>query len=56
MFNVFNHANFGGYQNGLNFQGNATLPNLGSVTNGSFGTLSNAQAAREIQFGFKFSF
>ncbi len=56
MFNVFNHANFGGYQNSLNFQGNSTLSNFGSVTNGSFGTLSTAQAPREIQFGFKFSF
>jgi hypothetical protein len=56
MFNVFNHANFGGYVNSLNFQGNSTLSGFGSVTNGSFGTLSTAQAAREIQFGFKFSF
>ena len=56
MFNVFNHANFGGYHNSLNFQGNSTLSNFGSVTNGSFGTLSTAQAPREIQFGLKFSF
>ena len=32
MFNVFNHPNFAnqaGYQNGLNFQGNTTLPGFG---------------------------
>jgi len=56
MFNVFNHPNFNGFQNALNFQGNITQPNFGTVTNGSFGTLSNTTSHREIQFGFKFSF
>ncbi|HKE60718.1 MAG TPA: carboxypeptidase regulatory-like domain-containing protein [Pyrinomonadaceae bacterium] len=56
MFNVFNHPNFNGFQNALNFQGNITQPNFGTVTNGSFGTLSNTASHREIQFGFKFSF
>ena len=56
MFNVFNHANFGGYSNSLNFENNSTRSNFGQPTNGSFGTLSTAQAPREIQFGLKFSF
>jgi hypothetical protein len=56
MFNAFNHTNFSGYQTNLAFQGNSTLPNFGKVQNGSFGTLGNSQAPREIQFGFKFSF
>jgi hypothetical protein len=56
MFNAFNHPNFNGFQNALNFQGNITQPGFGTVTNGSFGTLSNVQSHREIQLGFKFSF
>ncbi|HEY6119441.1 MAG TPA: carboxypeptidase regulatory-like domain-containing protein [Pyrinomonadaceae bacterium] len=56
MFNAFNHPNFNGFQNALNFQGNITQPGFGTVTNGSFGTLSNTTSHREIQFGFKFSF
>jgi Carboxypeptidase regulatory-like domain/TonB-dependent Receptor Plug Domain len=56
MFNAFNHPNFNGFQNSINFQGNITQPGFGTVTNGSFGTLSNVQSHREIQFGFKFSF
>jgi hypothetical protein len=56
MFNAFNHPNFNGFQNALNFQGNTRQPGFGTVTNGSFGTLSNVQSHREIQFGFKFSF
>lgn len=56
MFNAFNHPNFNGFQNAINFQGNITQPNFGTVTNGSFGTLSNVQSHREIQFGIKFSF
>lgn len=56
MFNAFNHPNFNGFQNALNFQGNITQPNFGTVTNGSFGTLSNVQSHREIQLGIKFSF
>ena len=56
MFNAFNHPNFTGFQNSINFQGNITQANFGRVQNGSFGTLSNVQSHREIQFGFKFSF
>jgi len=56
MFNAFNHPNFNGFQNAINFQGNTRLPGFGTVTNGSFGTLSSVQSHREIQFGFKFSF
>ena len=59
MFNVFNHPNFanqGGYVNGLNFQGNSTLSGFGTVTNGAFGTIGQASAPREIQFGIKFTF
>jgi hypothetical protein len=62
MFNAFNHTNFTGFNNNLQFDavqilsGGATNPNFGKPTNGSFGTLNNAQAPREIQFGFKFTF
>jgi hypothetical protein len=56
MFNAFNHANFGGYNTGLNFEGNSTRSNFGQPTNGGFGTLGSAAAPREIQFGLKFSF
>jgi hypothetical protein len=42
MFNVFNHTNFIGYDT--------------VVTHSTFGTLNAAQAPREIQFGFKFTF
>ena len=43
FFNVFNHPNFVGFD--LNLQDGS-----------SFGTLNNAQASREVQFGFKFTF
>jgi hypothetical protein len=62
MFNAFNHTNFTGFNNNLQFDavqilaGGAPNPNFGRPTNGSFGTLNNAQAPREIQFGFKFTF
>ena len=41
-FNLFNHANFVGFDT--------------DIRNGSFGTLNNAQASREVQLGFKFTF
>jgi outer membrane receptor protein involved in Fe transport len=41
-FNVFNHTNFG-------------LPN-GQLGNGAFGTITTAQAARQLQFAVKLSF
>ncbi len=42
FFNVFNHANFVGFDTDLR--------------NGSFGTLNTAQSPREIQLGIKFTF
>ena len=42
FFNVFNHTNFVGFDV--------------DTRNASFGTLNTAQAPREIQFGFKFTF
>jgi len=62
MFNAFNHTNFVGFNNNLQFDPVAVLasgaanPNFGKAQNGSFGSLTAAQAPREIQFGFKFSF
>jgi hypothetical protein len=56
MFNAFNHANFNGFNNNLQFDGNSTHANFGKITNGGFGTLNNTASHREIQFGFKFSF
>ena len=56
FFNLFNQANFVGFNTGLAFQGNSTDPNFGQITNGGFGTLNATQRPREIQFGFKFSF
>jgi hypothetical protein len=56
MFNAFNHPNFTGYLNNLNFQGNTTLPGFGTSTNKDFGTLNVVQSNREIQFGLKFLF
>ena len=62
MFNAFNHTNFNGFNNNLQFDGVQILsggglnPNFGHSTNSGFGTLNNAQAPREIQFGLKFNF
>jgi hypothetical protein len=42
FFNVFNHANFVGFDTDLR--------------NGSFGELLNTQASREVQLGIKFTF
>ena len=56
MFNAFNHTNFVGFNNNLQFEGVQTNSNFGHPTNLGFGTLSNAQAPREIQFGLKFNF
>jgi hypothetical protein len=62
MFNAFNHTNFVGFNNNLQFDavqllsGGAANPNFGRPTNGSFGRLNAAQAPREIQFGLKFTF
>jgi hypothetical protein len=62
MFNAFNHTNFVGFNANLQFDGVSVLsngqpnPNFGRSTNSSFGTLTAAQAPREIQFGLKFTF
>jgi len=62
MFNAFNHTNFVGFNNNLQFDGvqilagGAINPNFGKPTNGSFGQLTAAQNPREIQFGMKFTF
>ena len=62
MFNAFNHTNFVGFNNNLQFDGvqilsgGAVNPNFGKPNNGSFGRLTAAQGPREIQFGFKFNF
>jgi hypothetical protein len=42
FFNVFNHANFVGFDT--------------DIRNSTFGTLNSAQASREIQLGVKFTF
>jgi hypothetical protein len=42
FFNIFNHANFVGFDT--------------DIRNGSFGTLTTTQASREIQLGIKFTF
>jgi hypothetical protein len=62
MFNAFNHTNFVGFNNNLQFDGvqilggGALNPNFGKPNNGSFGRLTAAQNPREIQFGLKFTF
>jgi hypothetical protein len=72
MFNAFNHTNFVGFNNTLQLdqlQVSRLIinpspqpptpvlnPNFGKSQNGGFGTLTNAQAPREIQFGLKFNF
>jgi hypothetical protein len=56
FFNLFNHPNFVGYNTTINFQGNSTQSNFGSVTNPAFGTLNATQNHREIQFGLKLNF
>ena len=64
MFNAFNHTNFVGFNNNLQFDGvqftslnpNVLNPNFGKPNNGSFGQLTAAQNPREIQFGLKFTF
>jgi hypothetical protein len=56
FFNIFNHANFVGFNTGLSFVGNATDPLFGQNTNGGFGTLNATQRPREIQFGVKMTF
>ncbi len=56
FFNLFNHANFVGFDSALQLQGNQTETNFGQSTNSSFGTIFDALRPREIQFGLKFTF
>jgi hypothetical protein len=56
FFNLFNHPNFVAFDTAVNFEGNQTSANFGQSTNSSFGTLTDTQSHREIQFGFKFTF
>lgn len=56
FFNLFNHANFVGFDSALQLQGNQTESNFGQSTNSSFGTIFDAARPREIQFGLKFTF
>jgi hypothetical protein len=59
FFNLFNHANFIGFDSALQFQGVDTPSNattFGHPTNGGFGTIFRSQRPREIQFGLKFNF
>jgi hypothetical protein len=60
MFNLFNHANFNGFDPGLGLSPNrdTTGKFLGTftATNGNFGHLSSDRGPRNIQFGIKFNF
>jgi hypothetical protein len=60
MFNLFNHANFNGFDPGLGLSPNRDSSGkfLGTftATNGNFGRLNNDRGPRNIQFGIKFNF
>jgi len=60
MFNLFNRANFNGFDPGLGLSPNrdSTGKFLGTftATNGNFGHLSSDRGPRNIQFGIKFNF
>jgi hypothetical protein len=68
MFNVFNHANFNGFDPGLGLtpvRCGAAQPLCGpegkftgtfNATNGNFGRLNTNRGPRNIQFGIKFNF
>src|SRR5205823_12299333 len=53
MFNLFNHPNFNGFDNGLGASFN-TAGQFTGFNNGNFGKLSSDRGPRNIQFGFKF--
>ena len=55
MFNLFNHTNFNGFDNGLGASFN-TAGQFTGFNNGNFGKLSSDRGARNIQFGLKFYF
>jgi hypothetical protein len=59
MFNLFNHANFNGFDPGLGLQIHRdTSGKLDGTftTNGNFGRLNSDRGPRNIQFGIKFNF
>lgn len=60
MFNLFNHANFNGFDPGMglspNRDANGKFLGTFTATNGNFGHLSSDRGPRNIQFGIKFTF
>jgi len=58
MFNLFNHTEFNGFNNGLgaNFNGAAFTAFNNTLGTGTFGQLSSDRGPRNIQFGIKFNF
>jgi len=56
MFNAFNHPNFNGFQNAITSRETLRSHASALLPTEAFGTLSNVQSHREIQFGFKFTF
>jgi hypothetical protein len=69
MFNLFNHANFNGFDPGLGLQPNRCttaddpvacpldkFKGTFTATNGNFGHLGSDRGPRNIQFGIKFNF
>ncbi|MGH9873442.1 MAG: hypothetical protein ACRD9S_13400 [Pyrinomonadaceae bacterium] len=55
MFNLFNHTNFNGFDNGLGASFN-TANQFTGFSNGNFGKLNSDRGPRNIQFGIKFNF
>jgi hypothetical protein len=58
MFNLFNHTEFNGFNNGLgaNFSGATFTAFNNTLGTGTFGQLSSDRGPRNIQFGIKFNF
>jgi hypothetical protein len=58
MFNLFNHTEFNGFNNGLgaNFDGANFTAFNNTLGTGTFGQLSSDRGPRNIQFGIKFNF
>jgi len=58
MFNLFNHTQFNAFSNalGANFSGGAFTAFNNTLGTGTFGQLTSARPARNIQFGIKFNF
>ncbi len=55
MFNLFNHANFNGFDPGMG-AGFDTTGKFTGFTNTNFGHLNSDRGPRNIQFGIKFNF